>query len=367
MDFGFLITIKDILIFLAVLSVLIVVHEWGHFITARKLGVKVERFAIGFGKTLFVRKYDGTEFAVCLIPLGGYVKMAGDERASFTGQKDEYFAKPAGHRALIVLNGPVVNFILAYVALFFVFIMGYPDLAPKVGKVIDNYPAQVAGLLPGDEVKTIDAVKVETWSDVQKIIAESKSEQLNFAIVREGQETVKVVTPKREQRKNIFGQVKVIPIVGIAPQEEVVVFKYPVPQAFGRAYNKLAEITVLTYKSIYFMITGSMSAKDSMTGPIGIYYIVTTAAEMGFSHLLYIVGIISASLAIFNLLPVIPLDGGHLFLLGIERVRGRALSAKVDDVISRIGFGLIMTLALFVFYSDFSRFGILDKIMSWWK
>ena len=144
-------------------------------------------------------------------------------------------------------------------------------------------------------------------------------------------------------------------------------FRYPLQESFGRAFKKLVEITVLTYKSIYFMLTGTMSAKDSVTGPIGIYYIVKTAAEMGFSHLLYIVGIISASLAIFNLLPVIPLDGGHLLLLGIEKMRGRALSAKIDEAISRVGFSLIICLALFVFYSDFLRFGWIDKIMGLWR
>ncbi len=358
---------KDIIIFLIVLSVLIVVHEWGHFITAKKLGVKVERFAIGFGPKLYSRIMDGTEFAVCAIPLGGYVKMAGDERLTYQGRKEEFFSKPPGHRALIVLNGPVVNFILAYVALVFVFVLGYPDLAPKIGEVLKDYPAVQAGLKQGDIIKKIDGMNVETWSDVQKLISDSKSPQLNFAITRDGQDLDKIITPRRESRKNIFGQTKEIPLVGIAPEEEVVVFRYPFHEAFGRAWGKLGEITFLTYKSIYFMITGSMSAKDSMTGPIGIYYIVTTAAAMGFSHLLYIVGIISASLAIFNLLPIIPLDGGHLFLLAIEKIRGKALPEKVDEAIARFGFSLIIMLALFVFYSDFARFGLFEKIIGWWK
>ena len=120
----------------------------------------------------------------------------------------------------------------------------------------------------------------------------------------------------------------------------------------------------MTYKAIYFMLTGSMSAKESVTGPIGIFYIIKSAAEMGISHLLFIVGVISASLAIFNLLPVIPLDGGHLFLLGIERLRGKSLPAKIDEMIARVGFSLIIMLAVYVFYSDFVRFGWIDKIKS---
>ncbi|OGX27736.1 MAG: hypothetical protein A3D10_02910 [Omnitrophica WOR_2 bacterium RIFCSPHIGHO2_02_FULL_48_11] len=367
MDIAILSFLKNTGIFAAVLSVLIVVHEWGHFITARKLGVKVERFALGFGPKLFSWVYDGTEFLLCLIPLGGYVKMAGDERANYHGAPDEFFSKSPGQRALIVLNGPVVNFVLAYVCLCFVFMLGYPDLAPKIGKVLENYPAQAAGLKPGDKVLSVNTQAVETWTDVQRNIAESKGSEIVFVILRDDKEIQKAIKPKIEDRKNIFGQRKTTPAVGIVPEEEIVVFKYPFGESLVRAYKKLVEVTVLTYKSIYYMITGSMSAKESMTGPIGIFYIVKAAADMGFSHLLYIVGIISASLAIFNLLPVIPLDGGHLFLLALEKIRGKALPEKVDEAIARLGFSLIICLALFVFYSDFSRFGLFEKISNIWR
>jgi len=143
----------------------------------------------------------------------------------------------------------------------------------------------------------------------------------------------------------------------------MVSLKYDFGTSIIKAYEKLEEITVLTYKSLYFMITGSMSAKESVTGPIGIFYIVKSAAEMGMSHLLFIVGVISASLAIFNLLPIIPLDGGHLFLLSIEKLRGQALPAKVDDFVARLGVSFIILLAIFVFYNDFERFGWIEKFM----
>ena len=365
MEIAILGTLKSILIFAAFLSVLIIVHEWGHFITAKKLGVRVERFALGFGPQLFSHTFDGTEFSLCLIPLGGYVKMAGDERGNCRGTADEFYSQPPGHRALIVLNGPVVNFILAYVSLVIVFMVGYPDLAPKVGQVIDKYPAQAAGLMKGDQILKIDSAPVETWTDVQQKISTSQNTNINLLIRRGGQELAKTLTPRIENRKNIFGQTKRVSLIGIAPEEAVVVFKYPFGESVSRAFKKLVEITTLTYKSIYFMLTGSMSPKESVTGPIGIFFIVKTAADMGFSHLLYILGIISASLAIFNLLPVIPLDGGHLFLLAIEKIRGKALPEKVDDTIARVGFSLIICLAVFVFYNDFSRFGWLEKISSW--
>src|SRR5208282_747768 len=153
----------SLIVFILILSILILVHEWGHFITARKCGVKVEQFALGFGPKLFGWVYDGTEFCLCAIPLGGFVKMAGDEREKCLGTSDEYFAKPAGQRALIVLMGPVVNLILAYACFWVVFMVGYVDMdlsmknvVPLVGKVLNGSPAQHAGLKLGDRIVGVD-------------------------------------------------------------------------------------------------------------------------------------------------------------------------------------------------------------------
>lgn len=354
--------VQSFSVFALVLSVLIVVHEWGHFITAKKLGVRVERFSVGFGPKLFSWLFRGTEFLICLIPLGGYVKMAGDERAQCKGTKDEFYSQAPGHRALIVLNGPVVNFISAYACLVLVFMIGYPDLSNKIGKVLEGYPAQEAGLKVDDEIIKIDANKVESWTDVQQNIAQASRDTINITVVRKGQKLELVVSARVEEQKNIFGQMASKRLVGIQPKEEIISLRYDLGSSLVKGGQKLWEITYLTYKSLYHMITGSMSAKESMTGPIGIFFIIKSAAEMGLNHLIYIVGLISASLAIFNLLPVIPLDGGHLFLLAIERLRGKALSQKTDELIARVGFSLIICLALFVFYSDFARLGWIDKI-----
>jgi len=317
---------------------------------------------VGFGPKLYSRMINNTEFMVCLIPLGGYVKMAGDERSECKGKSDEFFSKSPGKRALIVLNGPVVNFVLAYVSLVFVFVLGYPDLSSKIGKAMEGYPAYEAGLRVGDQVVRVNDTKVENWTELQKNISQSEGNQIELTFIREGEEITTVIFPRIECLKNVFGQSKETRIVGIKPAEEIITLKYNFGTSIVKAYQKLFEITALTYKSLYFMLTGSMSAKESMTGPIGIFYIVKSAAEMGFTHVLFIGGVISASLAIFNLLPLIPLDGGHLFFLGIEKLRGKPLSHKVDEYIARVGFGLILVLALFVFYNDFERFGWIEKI-----
>ncbi|MFA5059832.1 MAG: RIP metalloprotease RseP [Candidatus Omnitrophota bacterium] len=357
----------SILIFLIVLSILIIVHELGHFATAKSLGVKVERFAVGFGPKLFSFMFHGTEFAVCLIPLGGYVKMSGDERSEHKGEAHEYYSKPPGHRALIVLMGPVVNYVLALVCFYFVFLFGYPTLSAKVGELIKDYPAQSAGLEVNDQILRINNKEIKSWEDLQQYISTSKESELNFVFLRDGKEKQLVVKPSVEELTNIFGQKERIRVVGIRPQEEIIVLKHGAGESVVKSFERLGEITVTTYKALYRIATGAMSAKDSMTGPIGIFYIIKKAAEMGLSYLLYVMAIISASLAIFNLLPLPVLDGGHLFLLGIEKVRGKPLSNKADEALSRVGLSLILCLAAFVFYSDLIRYGWLDKIMGLWR
>ncbi len=353
----------SVLVFIIVLSILIVVHEYGHFAMAKFLKVKVERFALGFGPKLFSRMHDGTEFALCLIPLGGYVKMAGDERAHCCGKSDEFYTHSPGHRSLIVLMGPIVNFILAYLCFVVVFLIGFPAMSPKVGELIDKYPAQAAGMQVGDKILRIDSKNIESWEDMQQYVTASTTPVLNFVVLRSGQEIPVAISPRIEKLENIFGQKENIRLVGIRPTEDLVLLKYGPGESLVKSYEKLREITFTTYKALYRMATGAMSAKDSMTGPIGIFYIIKRAAELGFTYVVFIMGIISASLAIFNLLPFPVLDGGHLVLCAFEKIRGHPLSQNIDDAINRVGVGLIICLAVFVFYSDFVRFGIIDKVM----
>lgn len=357
----------SILIFLAVLGILIVVHEFGHFMMAKRLGVRVERFAIGFGPKLFSVNYDDTEFALCLIPLGGYVKMAGDERSSCKGLTEEFYSKSPGHRALIILMGPVVNYVMAYICFVIVFATGYPTLSAKVGELINAYPAQLAGLEVGDKIIRIDRSPINSWEEMQRSIVASKDKELTFTVIRNGIELKKTITPAVKRLENIFGQKEDIRVVGIKPKEEIVILKYGFSQSLGKSAQQLFDITATTYKALYRIMTGAMSAKDTMTGPIGIYYIIKQAAALGISYLLYITGIISASLAIFNFLPLPILDGGHLFFLGIEKIRKKALSAKVDEAINRVGLTLILSLAVFILYSDMVRFGWFDKIIGLWR
>ncbi len=358
----FLTNLNSAILFIVTLGILIIVHEWGHFITAKRLGIEVERFALGFGPTIYSRMHKGTLYMINIIPLGGYVKMAGDERSQCSGKPEEFYSKPVGHRALVVLNGPAVNFVFAYVCLFIVFMIGYPDLSNRIGTVLEGYPAQSAGLQVGDRILRINSQAIENWSALQEAITSSSEDNIRLTIMRDGQQMDKTITPRTEVTKSIFGKYQKLRIVGIRPAEDIITLKYSPPVALLKSGQELVKITTMTYKAIFAMLTGAMSVKENVTGPIGIFYILQKAAAMGLSHVLFIMGVISASLAIFNLLPIIPLDGGHLFLFGIEKLRGRALSARADEYIAKAGFSLIILLALFVFYSDFSRFGFIDKI-----
>lgn len=354
----------SLLIFLSVLSVLVIVHEWGHFITARSLGVKVEKFSVGFGKKLFSRTHDGTEFMVCAIPLGGFVKMAGDERSQCKGNPEEYYSHPPGHRALIILMGPLVNVIFAYVCFYFILVTGYPMLAPKVGKLVAGYPAEAAGIREGDRILQIDAKTIESWDDLQEYVMSSKGNAMTFRINRDNAEITKTVSPQQKKLKNLFGQEENVRIIGVQPAEELTFLKYGPVESIGKAADQIVKITVLTYKALYHVVIGSLPAKDALSGPIRIFDIISEAAKAGFSYLIYIMAVISANLAIFNLLPIPVLDGGHLLFLALEKIRNRPLTLKVEENLTKAGLGLLLMLMGFVVYNDIDQMGWLASLQN---
>ncbi len=357
----------NIIIFILVLSILVIVHEWGHFITAKFLGVRVEKFSVGFGPKLFSRLFQGTEFMVCAIPLGGYVKMVGDERSNCVGTKEEFYSHPIWHRAFIVVMGPVINFLFAYICFYLIFVTGFPMLMPKVGKVIEGYPAHAAGLKENDKIVQIDSQEINTWEDMQSYILSSKGQALNFVIERNSQQIPIIITPQEKQVKNIFDQEERVRIIGIEPtrkisKEEMVFIKYGIGESFAKAFDQIAMITTLTFKSLYHVMIGAIPVREALAGPVRIFDVVKDAAMMGITHLIYIMGVISASLAIFNLFPVPVLDGGHLFLFALEKIRGNPLPLKVEERLTRMGFSLLMCLMIFVLYNDLVQVGWIDKL-----
>ncbi len=346
----------SVIIFLTVLSILIVVHEWGHYIAAKKVGVTVEKFSVGFGPKLFSKNFQGTEFMVSAIPLGGFVKLAGDERSQCKGDPREFYSHPVWHRALIVLMGPVINVVFAYLCFYCIFLTGFPMLSTTIGKVMDGYPAAKAELREGDKILQINHVPILGWDDVQKMVRSSNG-TMDVVFERNGQELTKVIEPQVSEVPNIFGQKQKLHVIGIQPTEEIVFLKYGPVQSIGKAYQQIVDLTTMTVKSLYYVFVGALPAKDALAGPIRIFDVIKNAADKGLPYLIYIMAVISLSLAIFNLFPIPVLDGGHLFLLAVEKVRGRPLSVKMEEGLTRAGFSLILCLMVFVLYNDVVQVG----------
>ena len=355
----------SLLIFLIVLSILVVVHEWGHFITAKRLGVGGERFSVGFGKKIFSRIHKGTEFMISAIPLGGYVKLAGEDRSECKGEADEFFSHPVGHRSLIVVMGPVVNILFAYLCFYLLCVTGFPklfdpNLDPVVGRTVMGSPAYVAGLQPGDRIMQIDAEEIETFKDMQEYIRSTEGQALEFTISRNETKIMQLMTPVRLLAEDDLEEQAYVSVVGIEP--ELFEPRYGVLESFGKAFGKVGSILSFTFKGLYGVITGTTPAKDALAGPIGIFDIINDAARAGLSYLTLIVGIVSLNLAIVNLFPIPVLDGGHLVFFAIEKLRKKPLSAKVEEGLVKVGLSLLICLMIFTLYNDMDRKGWFNSL-----
>jgi len=354
--------------FIVVLSILVVVHEFGHFIVAKKMGVRVEKFSIGFGPEIFGVTREETRYSVSIIPLGGYVKLSGETGAEgLKGEKWEYLSRTVGERMRIIFAGPLLNYILAFVIFSFVFMAGSPTLTSAIGKVMPGYPAESSGLKTGDKILNINGKDVIYWEDVTKIVHTSKNQEMNLVVERLGQKISIVVMPKSQEMDTVFGSRKKISIIGIVPSGDVVFVKYGFFKSIYMGAEKLWSLTYITCRALWASVTGAIPIKESMTGPIGIFYITGQAAKLGLVYLLQLMGVLSASLAIFNLLPVPVLDGGHILFLAIEKIRRKPVSIKIQENITQVGMSLLIILMLFVFYNDFMRFGVFEKIAHLWK
>jgi len=354
--------------FIAVLSILVIVHEFGHFIVAKKTGVRVEKFSVGFGPEVFGVTKGGTRYSISLIPLGGYVKLAGETgEEELKGESWEYLSRTVGERAKIIFAGPLLNYILAFFIFSFIFVIGYPTLTTKIGQVISDYPGAAAGVKAGDVILEINGQEVNYWEDVTNSIHTNKEPEIDLLVERGGRLVDLKVAPKSQEVKTIFGSKKRVGLIGIMPSEEIVYVRHNVIKSVYMGGKKLVMLTYITYRALWASFTGVIPFKESITGPVGIFYITGQAARMGIVYLLHIMGILSASLAIFNLLPVPVLDGGHLLFIAIEKVRRKPVSHRVQENITQVGLALIICMMLFVFYNDFMRFGIFEKIAGLWQ
>ena len=342
-----------------IFSVLIVIHEFGHYIAAKRSGVRVEKFALGFGPVLFKRKGKETEFVICAFPLGGYVKLAGDTRESCKGLEHEFLSKPVGIKAKIVFAGPLFNYLLALFIFCIIALVGFPYPDSVIGSVLEDYPAQAAGVQEGDRILAVDGKEVEHWLDMAKEIYQAK-DTVNLRIEREG-EIISLDIPLRQKEViDDFGKKKNVSVIGIISSSQTKIIKYNFPQALFEGVKRLINLTFLVGKGFIFMILGIIPFKEAIGGPLAIYYYTLEAVKIGIVTTLSLVAVLSVSLTMINLFPIPVLDGGHLLFFFLEKVRGKPVSEQVEENLTRIGLGFLIFFIVFVLCNDYVRYR--DKI-----
>jgi regulator of sigma E protease len=352
---------------LVVFGILIFIHELGHFLLAKKNGVRVETFSFGFGPKLWGKKVGDTEYRISAVLLGGYVKMAGDEPAEKRkGAPWEYSSKSCGQRAQIIIAGPLLNYLLAFFIFALIFIIGSPVPTSRVGALVEDYPAKAAGVKEGDVILAVNGEKVQYWQDMAEVIHKKTEGEIALDIKR-GDEIYKIsLTPEVQETQDIFGEKRKVALIGISPSDEVSEVKYGWGESFYRGGEKLFALTGLSYKSLWLILTRRLSLKESVAGPIMMFQLTGSAAKLGFIYLLNLMGVISAALAIFNVLPLPVLDGGHLLFIALEKLRRKPISVKIQEIATQAGMILLFVLVLFVSYNDLMRIGVVEKVTDWW-
>ncbi|MBU1122259.1 MAG: RIP metalloprotease RseP [Candidatus Omnitrophota bacterium] len=343
----------SIVAIIVIFSILIVAHEFGHFLAARMSGVVVQRFAIGFGPKLFKIKGKETEFLVCLFPLGGYVKLAGDNRDECQGHQYEFLSKPAGIKMRIVFAGPLFNYLLAFILFWLSFtFFGYQSSGTVVGEVIKDYPAYSAGVRVGDKILAVNNENVSTWYQMASKIHQAENSVL--LKIERNEEVLPLDVPLKDEKiTDASGKSKSVRVIGIAAKIE----KYNPVIAFFKGAQALGHITVFTVKGLASIIMGKIPFKKAVAGPLGIFYFTHHAVQMGIVTVINLMILLNINLAIVNLLPLPILDGGHIVIFFIEKLRKKRLNEKVEDFLTRVGFVLIGILFLFIFYNDIIKFG----------
>jgi regulator of sigma E protease len=355
-----------IIFFLIVLTVLVFVHELGHYLVARRNGVRVEVFSIGFGPELF-GWWDraGTRWKVSAIPLGGYVKMFGDADAASapggtlaTMTEEEkavsFHHKRLGQRAAIVAAGPIANFlfaILIFAALFAT--VGQAFTPPVVGQVLPGSPAEQAGLQPKDVIVAVDGRQIDRFEDLQQVVHDNSGTPMQFTIRRNGREVHVAITPQVKEKVDIFGNTHRGGQIGVSRTGVEYVRRDPAT-ALVNATEETWNLTVGTLAHVWQMVIGARTAED-LGGPIRIAQMSGEVATLGPVALIGFMAVLSINLGLINFFPIPVLDGGHLLFYAAEAVRGRPLGQRAQEYGFRIGLALVVTLMVFATVNDIAR------------
>lgn len=342
---------------LGVFSIVVVVHELGHFLVCKWLGVRVEKFSIGFGKEIFGWDWKGTRWSVAVLPLGGFVKPAGEDPEESSGAPDEYFAQKWYSRISIALAGPVMNYLLAFLVFFFLLFfwgMEQPSKEPVIGSLVPNFPAQAAGLEPGDRILEINGKPIAQWEEMAKEIHAYPEIPIDIVYKRktEQQELVSriALVPKKDPQRGIG-------LIGISPKIEMA--RQGLAKSAEFSARQIYFYSALTLKFLGTALKSAVVERKKpdieLAGPIGIGHIIAKVTREGIKSILFLIAILSLSLGLFNLFPIPLLDGGHVFLYFLEGIMGKPLNKNAVRAAHIAGASLLIFIFLFATFQDISR------------
>ncbi len=349
-----------ILAFIIVLGVLVFFHELGHFLVARLCGVGVEIFSLGFGPRVLGRTVGRTDYRVSAVPLGGFVKMVGEEPDADIPPEDipaSFTHKNVYKRIMIVAAGPLFNLLLAVLIFYVIFLISGTYIRKAVvGTVTEESPAATAGLQEGDRIAAINGMEINTWKEMSEAISTSGGKHLALTIERNDSEVVKYITPKLTvTTDNIFQEEQERYVIGITAGNEFITRSLGPVEALGQSLERTWFFTELTVMSVVKLIQGNVQTRDALGGPIMIAQMAGEQARAGTTNLVFFIALLSINLAILNFLPIPVLDGGHLLFFSIEAVTGKPVNTRVREVAQQAGIFVLLLLMIFVFYNDISR------------
>jgi len=351
--------LTSILAVVVVLGGLIFFHELGHFVVARGLRMGVSVFSLGFGTRLFGFTRGKTDYRVCAFPLGGYVQLVGEspdaELPEGFGPEESFSRRPPWQRMLVVMAGPAFNFLLAWIIFWgLAFSQGVQDLLPVIGQVTNSSAAQEAGLIPGDRIVEIDGAPIAVWDDLVSRIESNTGAPMLVTVARERELFSLNITPRLQEKRNLFGEVKVMPMLGIAPKGEFATRDLSFLGAAVEGGRQIWQVSGLMVAGIIKLVERVVPWTD-MGGVILISEMIHKEAQNGLVNLLALTALISINLGILNLLPIPVLDGGHILFFFLETVTGRPLSPRIQQLALKIGMMFLLMLMIVATFNDILR------------
>ena len=342
---------------LLILSFLIFFHELGHFTAARFFGVRVDVFSIGFGKKVFSKQVGETEWRFSMIPLGGYVKMKGqdDSDPNFVSyDEDSYNVKRPWQRIIILLAGPFANFLLAFLIYLSVSFIGVPKLLATVGDINQTQPAYVAGMRVGDTITQINQTPILYWEDLGQTINHT-SKELQITLLRDNEYIDVTVTPTLQKVKNRFNEIIERKLIGIQPDINATkTVSYGLINGLEYAYMQTKNASLLIVKGLQQLLAG-LVPMEQLGGVVSIVDVTAKASSVGIMALLFFTALISVNLGVLNLLPIPALDGGHIVFNLYEMITKRKPNEEIMYRLTLMGWAILLTMMLIGLYNDITR------------